>query len=139
MFFTNYQSDKAASFENSPKVSLTFGWLLMERQIRILGTIEKATAKESDEYFASRPRGHQIGAWSSPQSKTIDDRSILAEQYEHYENKFANIEVPRPSHWGGYRVRPLTIEFWQGQRDRLHDRFRFVKGKDVWSVERLAP
>ena len=139
MFFTNYQSDKAASFQNSPNVSLTFGWLPMERQVRILGTIEKASAKESDEYFASRPRGHQIGAWSSPQSKTIDDRSILAEQYEHYDNKFADIEVPRPSHWGGYRVRPLTIEFWQGQRDRLHDRFRFVKGKEVWSVERLAP
>ena len=139
MFFTNYQSDKAASFQNSPNVSLTFGWLAMERQVRILGTIEKATTKESDEYFASRPRGHQIGAWSSPQSKTIDDRSILAEQYEHYDNKFADIEVPRPSHWGGYRVRPSSIEFWQGQRDRLHDRFRFTKSKEVWSVERLAP
>ena len=92
MFFTNYQSDKAASFQNSPNVSLTFGWLPMERQVRILGTIEKATTKESDEYFASRPRGHQIGAWSSPQSKTLTDRIILAEQYEHYENNFAEIE-----------------------------------------------
>ena len=96
IFFTNYQSDKAASFQNSPNVSLTFGWLPLERQVRILGIIEKATVKESDEYFASRLK-HQIGAWSSPQSKTIDDRSILAEQYEHYENKFADIEVPRPS------------------------------------------
>jgi len=113
--------------------------LSMERQVRILGTIEKATTKESDEYFASRPRGHQIGAWSSPQSKTINDRSVLAEQYEQYEIKFADIEVPRPSHWGGYRVRPSSIEFWQGQRDRLHDRFRFTKRKEIWSAERLAP
>ncbi len=139
MFFTNYRSDKASSFQHNPNVSLTFGWLLLERQVRILGTIEKATAKESDEYFGSRPRGHQIGAWSSPQSKTIDDRSILAEQYEQYENKFADIEVPRPSHWGGYRVSPLTIEFWQGRKDRLHDRFRFTKSKKAWFVERLAP
>ena len=139
MFFTNYQSDKATSFQHNPNVSLTFGWLPLERQVRILGTIEKATAKESDEYFGSRPRGHQIGAWSSPQSKTIDDRSILAEQYEQYENKFADIEVPRPSHWGGYRVSPLTIEFWQGRKDRLHDRFRFTKSKKAWFVERLAP
>ena len=91
MFFTNYQSDKATSFQNSPNVSLTFGWLPLERQVRILGTIEMSSAKESDEYFASRPRGHQIGAWSSPLSKTISDRSILAEQYEQYENKFADI------------------------------------------------
>ena len=130
---------KPLHFKTAPNVSLTFGWLPLERQVRILGTIEMASAKESDEYFASRPRGHQIGAWSSPQSRTIGDRSILAEQYEQYENKFADIEVPRPSHWGGYRVRPSSIEFWQGQRDRLHDRFRFTKSKKIWSVERLAP
>ncbi len=139
IFFTNYQSDKATSFRNSPNVALTFGWLPLQRQVRILGTIEKATSLESDQYFASRPRGHQIGAWSSPQSRTIDDPSILAEQFEKYEKEFADIEVPRPSHWGGFRVRPLSIEFWQGKKDRLHDRFRFVKSKEAWLVERLAP
>tara|TARA_B100000214_G_scaffold174899_1_gene125702 strand:- start:1536 stop:2135 length:600 start_codon:yes stop_codon:yes gene_type:complete len=139
IFFTNYQSDKATSFHNSPNVALTFGWLPLQRQVRILGTIEKATSLESDQYFASRPRGHQIGAWSSPQSRTIDDPSILAEQFEKYEKEFADTEVPRPSHWGGFRVRPLSIEFWQGKKDRLHDRFRFVKSKEAWLVERLAP
>ena len=139
IFFTNYQSDKATSFRNSPNVALTFGWLPLQRQVRILGTIEKATSLESDQYFASRPRGHQIGAWSSPQSRTIDDPSILAEQFEKYEKEFADTEVPRPSHWGGFRVRPLSIEFWQGKKDRLHDRFRFVKSKEAWLVERLAP
>ena len=139
IFFTNYQSDKATSFRNSPNVALTFGWLPLQRQVRILGTIEKATSLESDQYFASRPRGHQIGAWSSPQSRTIDNPSILAEQFEKYEKEFADTEVPRPSHWGGFRVRPLSIEFWQGKKDRLHDRFRFVKSKEAWLVERLAP
>ena len=139
LFFTNYNSDKALSFQKSPNVALTFGWLPLQRQVRILGTIEKATSNESDEYFASRPRGHQLGAWSSPQSQKIDNRDTLTDRYNKFEKQFADTEVPRPSHWGGYRVRPITIEFWQGKRDRLHDRFRFQKTQDTWSVDRLAP
>ncbi len=139
LFFTNYNSDKALSFQNSSNVALTFGWLPLQRQVRILGTIEKATSNESDEYFASRPRGHQLGAWSSPQSQKIDNRDTLTDRYNKFEKQFADTEVPRPSHWGGYRVRPITIEFWQGKRDRLHDRFRFQKTQDTWSVDRLAP
>ena len=139
LFFTNYNSDKALSFQNSPNVALTFGWLPLQRQVRILGTIEKATSNESDEYFASRPRGHQLGAWSSPQSQKIHNRDTLTDRYNKFEKQFADAEVPRPSHWGGYRVRPITIEFWQGKRDRLHDRFRFQRTQDTWSVDRLAP
>tara|TARA_B100001094_G_scaffold183628_1_gene177939 strand:- start:484 stop:1083 length:600 start_codon:yes stop_codon:yes gene_type:complete len=139
LFFTNYNSDKATSFSRTPKVSLTFGWFLLHRQVRILGEIEKATIEESDDYFKSRPRGHQLGAWASPQSQIIDNRDVLVSKYEEISRQFKNKEVPRPENWGGYRVRPSLIEFWQGQPDRLHDRFRFRKVENKWKAHRLAP
>ena len=139
LFFTNYNSDKATSFAQTPKVSLTFGWLPLQRQVRIQGTIEKATREESDEYFFGRPRGHQIGAWASPQSQIINDRKILLKRYEEITAQFEGKEIPRPENWGGYRVTPTVIEFWQGKPDRLHDRFRYRRINDGWNIQRLAP
>ena len=139
LFFTNYNSDKATSFAQTPKVSLTFGWLPLQRQVRIQGTIEKATREESDEYFSGRPRGHQIGAWASPQSQIINDRKMLLKKYKEITTQFEGKEIPRPENWGGYRVTPTVIEFWQGKPDRLHDRFRYRRINDDWDIQRLAP
>ncbi len=139
VFFTNYNSDKATAFALSPNVSLTFGWLPLHRQVRIQGKIEKATAEESNDYFLERPRGHQIGAWASPQSQVIESRDDLLKRYKEIEDKFKDKTVPRPENWGGYRVRPNVIEFWQGKQDRLHDRFRYLKLNEQWEVQRLAP
>ncbi|MEC7924133.1 MAG: pyridoxamine 5'-phosphate oxidase [Actinomycetota bacterium] len=139
VFFTNYRSDKATSFSLSPKVSLTFGWLPLHRQVRVHGLVEVASAKESDEYFAQRPRGHQIGAWASPQGQVIPDRQTLVDRYGEIINRFGNGPIPRPDHWGGYRIRPTMIEFWQGRPDRLHDRLRYSRHNDRWLIERLAP
>ncbi|MEE2682823.1 MAG: pyridoxamine 5'-phosphate oxidase [Actinomycetota bacterium] len=139
VFFTNYNSDKATAFALSPNVSLTFGWLPLHRQVRIQGKIEKATAEESNDYFLGRPRGHQIGAWASPQSQVIESRDDLLKRYKEIEDKFKDKTVPRPENWGGYRVRPNVIEFWQGKQDRLHDRFRYLKLNEQWEVQRLAP
>jgi len=139
LFFTNYNSDKATSFAQTPKVSLTFGWLPLQRQVRIQGIIGKATREESDEYFSGRPRGHQIGAWASPQSQIINDRKTLLKRYKEITDQFEGKDIPRPENWGGYRVTPTVIEFWQGKPDRLHDRFRYRKISDTWDIQRLAP
>ena len=139
LFFTNYNSDKATSFAHTPKVSLTFGWFPLQRQVRIQGTIQKATSEESDAYFAGRPRGHQIGAWASPQSQIIDDREILLKRYEEIRDQFEGKDISRPENWGGYRITPTVIEFWQGKPDRLHDRFRYRRINDDWDIQRLAP
>ena len=139
VFFTNYRSDKATSFSLSPKVSLTFGWLPLHRQVRVHGLVEVASEKESDEYFTQRPRGHQIGAWASPQGQVIPDRQTLVNRYEEIIERFGNGPIPRPDHWGGYRIRPTMIEFWQGRPDRLHDRLRYSRENDGWLIERLAP
>ena len=139
LFFTNYNSDKATSFAQTPKVSLTFGWLPLQRQVRIQGTIQKATKEESDEYFSGRPRGHQIGAWASPQSQIINDRNMLLKRYQEITEQFEGKDIPRPENWGGYRVTPTVIEFWQGKPDRLHDRFRYRRINDEWDIQRLAP
>jgi pyridoxamine 5'-phosphate oxidase len=140
VFFTNYDSRKAAHIETNPNVSLLFFWSEAARQVKIRGTAEKISSKESLSYFLSRPRGSQIGAWVSSQSSVISSRSLLENKFQEIKQKFKNKEVPLPSFWGGYRVVPNEIEFWQGRRNRLHDRFEYTRQDDgSWTIERLAP
>ena len=140
VFYTNYQSKKGKELEKNPACAATFFWVDIERQVRIEGVASRVDAAMSDKYFQSRPRGSQIGAWSSPQSAVINDRSILDERARQIEKKFENEKVlPRPNQWGGYQIDPLMIEFWQGRASRLHDRIQFTKVDGVWRVDRLAP
>lgn len=139
-FFTNYQSRKAKDLEHNPFAALTFYWPELERQIRIEGNVEKVEAYTSDQYFKSRPRGSQIGAWASPQSQVITNRSLLEIRQREFEERFAETEVPRPEHWGGYLLKPSRIEFWQGRASRLHDRIVYEKQeRGNWNRTRLAP
>jgi pyridoxamine 5'-phosphate oxidase len=140
-FFTNYKSHKGQEMEFNPKVSILFFWPELQRQIRMLGTVEKLSVEESTEYFQSRPTGSQIGAWSSPQSQIIVNREFLEEQVSHYEQKFNGLEVlPKPEFWGGFLFKPTQFEFWQGRSSRLHDRivYNYIDGGS-WSLIRLAP
>ena len=139
VFFTNYNSQKGQDIAANPKACLLFFWKELERQVRIDGSIEKVSAEDSEIYFKSRPVGSRIGAWCSPQSSVIADRSILDKNVAHYTNKFNAQEVPRPDHWGGYIVKPIAIEFWQGRSSRLHDRLRYTAKPEGWKLERLAP
>ncbi len=139
VFFTNYNSQKGQDIAANPKACLLFFWKELERQVRIDGSIEKISAADSEEYFQSRPIGSRIGAWCSPQSTVIADRTILDKNVEHYSHKFITLEVPRPDHWGGYIVKPTAIEFWQGRSSRLHDRLRYSAKPAGWKLERLAP
>ena len=140
VFFTNYESSKAAHIEANPNVALLFFWSDAARQVKIRGRAERIPAKETLKYFISRPRGSQIGAWVSAQSSVITSRSLLENKFQEMKQKFRNKEIPLPSFWGGYRVVPEEIEFWQGRRNRLHDRFQYTKTEDgSWAVERLAP
>ncbi len=139
VFFTNYDSAKGQQIAANPNVALTFFWKELERQVRIEGTIEKVPESDSDIYFNSRPKGSRIGAWASPQSKEITDRNILDLNYAHYEGEFSGIDIPRPPHWGGYRVMASSIEFWQGRSSRMHDRISFKKNGERWTRARLAP
>ena len=147
VFFTNYASDKGQQLLQNPKVGLCFHWQPQHRQVRVAGTARTLPTSESDEYFASRPRDARLGAWASPQSRVIPDRQYLRDQWESAKARFAD-DVPRPEHWGGYLVEVNTIEFWQGQPSRLHDRLRFtalagetapLDDAGAWRVERLAP
>lgn len=140
VFFTNYHSDKGQLLAVNPFATLNFFWGELERQVRIDGKIEKVSHQESDEYFASRPKGSQIGAWVSEQSEEIESREVLENKLEELTNHYQDKEVLRPPHWGGYRLIPETVEFWQGRPSRLHDRLRYVKnGEDFWKVIRLSP
>jgi pyridoxamine 5'-phosphate oxidase len=142
-FFTNYLSRKADAISNNPNVSLVFPWYPMERQVIIIGTAEKVSAQESDDYFAARPWGSQIGATASAQSTELDSRETLEAKYAQLAEKYPEGSVvPRPEYWGGYLVRPVSIEFWQGRHSRLHDRLRYVRSdsqKTDWQVKRLNP
>jgi pyridoxamine 5'-phosphate oxidase len=140
VFFTNYQSNKGQELDQNPACSLTFWWPELERQICLEGVASRIDAKRSEEYFQSRPRGSQVGAWASPQSSMINDRSILEERVKQMEEKFKGLEkLPKPHQWGGFEIDPLMIEFWQGRPSRLHDRILFTKVDGVWRIDRLAP
>ena len=140
VFFTNYRSNKARALAADQRASLLFPWHELDRQVIVAGTVEKISEVESDEYFASRPRESQLGAWASSQSDPIADRSLLEAQYQRVLTRFANEDaVPRPPHWGGFRLLPQQIEFWQGGEHRLHDRFRYERDGESWSVARLQP
>ncbi len=139
VFYTNYNSDKSKALFANPKVSLSFFWPNLERQVIISGTAQKVTPEVSDAYFASRPKGSQIGAHVSPQSDVITSREVLETRQKVLENQFKGKDIPRPSHWGGIAVTPFEMEFWQGRPNRLHDRIVYLKSDDTWSKQRKAP
>lgn len=138
VFYTNYDSDKGHQIADNSRASIVFFWKELERQVRIEGRLEKTSAAESDQYFHSRPKGSQLGAWSSPQSKKIISRDILEEHFNEFQQKYPD-NVPRPEYWGGYRLMPHKIEFWQGRGNRMHDRIVFEKLGDIWDKYRVAP
>ena len=140
-FFSNYDSRKAKQISKNNNVSLLFPWYPMERQVIVIGSASKISNAESDNYFTSRPRGSQIGAWASAQSEELSSRTELEERYAEFETKWpAGSVIPRPDFWGGYVVNPISIEFWQGRYSRLHDRIRYIRGKDNnWQIKRLNP
>jgi pyridoxamine 5'-phosphate oxidase len=139
VFFTNYKSDKGKQIEQQQFVSLLFFWKELERQVRIEGIANKVDPEESDAYFNSRPVGSRLGAWASPQSQKITDRSILEQALESVKTEYGELTIPRPPHWGGYRVTPSRIEFWQGRSSRLHDRILYEQVDGNWQISRLAP
>jgi pyridoxamine 5'-phosphate oxidase len=139
VFFTNYSSRKGRDLAANPRAALCFFWESLERQVRIEGTVEKTTRQESEDYFHSRPIGSQIGAWVSQQSEAIESREALDRRAEELLAKFVNTGVPLPDSWGGFRVVPHTIEFWQGRPSRLHDRLQYVRDGDRWKIRRLCP
>jgi pyridoxamine 5'-phosphate oxidase len=141
VFFTNYESHKGRDLAANPHAALLFFWEPLERQIRIEGRVEKIDGAESDAYFARRPRGHRLSAWASAQSSTIPDRATVERRMAAEDVRFAGSDVPRPEYWGGYRVVPKTFEFWQGRRNRVHDRIAYARagGAGAWTIARLAP
>jgi len=140
VFYTNYNSHKGRELEQNPQAAMVFNWLELQRQIRIEGRVEKVSPEESTEYFQSRPKGSQIGAWASPQSTIIPNRTVLENKVEELQEQYAEAErLPRPEHWGGFRIIPEVIEFWQGRSSRLHDRIQYTQAGGKWTIERLAP
>jgi pyridoxamine 5'-phosphate oxidase len=138
-FFTNYESAKAADLDARRYAAIVFVWAAHERQVRLSGPVERVSADETAEYFATRPRGSQLGAWASPQSRVVASRAELDARLAEVTARFEGVDVPPPPHWGGYRLSPESVEFWQGRPDRLHDRLRFRLEAGAWIVERLAP
>ncbi|MEN8766398.1 MAG: pyridoxamine 5'-phosphate oxidase [Polaribacter sp.] len=140
VFYTNYTSEKGKAIEENKHICLSFFWPALEQQIIIKGTAEKLAANLSDGYFKSRPKGSKLGAWASPQSTVVSSKKELETQLTSLEKEYAEKEIPRPAHWGGYLIKPISLEFWQGRPNRMHDRIRYSLGKDFsWKLERLAP
>ncbi len=139
VFFTNYESRKGRELEANPHAALVFHWHDLERQIRLEGPVARIRVEESDAYFQSRPAGSRLGAWASRQSEVIADREILEARIRALEQQYADGQIPRPEHWGGYRVVPTVLEFWQGRPSRLHDRLRYTRSEGGWLLERLSP
>jgi pyridoxamine 5'-phosphate oxidase len=139
VFYTNYASRKAADLAANPRAALVFHWAVLQRQVRVEGSVERVSEKTSAAYFQSRPRGSRIGAWASRQSHPLAERRILEKRLDRYQRRFAGAEVPLPPFWGGYRLVPEQIEFWQGRADRLHDRLLFSRMADGWEAQRLYP
>jgi pyridoxamine 5'-phosphate oxidase len=142
VFYTNYASEKSEQLQKNPVASAVFAWLDLHRQVRLRGNVIQVSQQQSDEYFASRPRDSQLGAWASPQSQVISDRSVLTERLDQFRKQFDGSDVPRPPSWGGWLIAPTMFEFWQGRPSRLHDRFRYSRpntGDAAWTIERLAP
>jgi pyridoxamine 5'-phosphate oxidase len=142
VFYTNYASEKSEQLQKNPVASAVFGWLDLHRQVRVRGQVVQVPQQQSDEYFASRPRESQLGAWASPQSQVISDRSVLTEVLDQFRKQFEGSDVPRPPSWGGWLIAPTMFEFWQGRPSRLHDRFRYSRpnaSATAWTIERLAP
>ena len=139
VFFTNYSSDKGQQLAQNNFAALLFFWKELERQVRIEGVVSKVSEEESDAYFNSRPLGSRLGAWASPQSQKISDREVLNKELTKFTDQFDQENIPRPAHWGGYRVRPNRIEFWQGRSNRLHDRILYEQDNENWQISRLAP
>ncbi len=140
VFYTNLRSRKSQELKQNPKVSLHFPWYFLERQVKVCGVVEQLSSAEVLKYFVTRPRDSQLGAWASQQSRPISSRALLMQQFESMKNKFAKGEIPVPDFWGGFRVKPHQIEFWQGGEARLHDRFEYnLQPDNSWSIERLEP
>ncbi len=145
VFFTNYESRKGTELTDNPYASLVFPWFPMQRQVLVSGAVERVSREETEEYFASRPRGSRLGAWASPQSSVLPDREAVDARLAEVQERFGDGEIPAPPHWGGFLVVPETVEFWQGRSSRLHDRLRYrwavenQAGEGSWVVERLAP
>jgi pyridoxamine 5'-phosphate oxidase len=140
VFFTNYESGKGKQLEGNPQAALAFYWIELDRQIRVTGTVERTSREESERYFHSRPLGSQLGAWASRQSEVVDGRRVLDARLAEMTERFANQAVPLPPHWGGFRLHPDMLEFWQGRPNRMHDRFRYARQSNgSWSIDRLAP
>jgi pyridoxamine 5'-phosphate oxidase len=139
VFFTNYEGRKGRELEANPWAALVFYWAELERQVRVEGTVARTTPQESDDYFRGRPRGHCLGAWVSHQSEVVAGRDVLEQRMRELEAEFEGREVPRPPYWGGYRLTPVAIEFWQGRPNRLHDRLLYARGEGGWVRQRLSP
>jgi pyridoxamine 5'-phosphate oxidase len=139
VFFTNYESRKGGDLAGNPYASLVFPWFPMQRQVIVAGAAERVSRHETEEYFASRPRGSQLGAWASPQSRVLPDRAAVDDGLAAAVRRFGDGPIPPPPHWGGFRVVPESVEFWQGRTSRLHDRLRFRRTSSSWTLERLAP